>query len=196
MEPLHQGLNRVDMYDESKFEEIEICLDCGKLATDACAIEARTFNTGNSRIAKAKVYLEDIPYENCDCHLIIDFCETCNAVANDYCKKFAAVGKCTIVKRSLVKMTQSTLDDIVAAKDHGLQAPHAADNYIYLVDRNGDPVNNFKGLLGDKNVGISAPYLVCDQHTKQQWEDYLASLNNPQPSQPTDPTGPSDPTQP
>ena len=191
MEPLHQGLNRVDMYDDSRFEEIEICLDCGKLATDACAIEARTFNTGNSRIAKAKVYLEDIPYENCDCHVIIDFCETCNAVANDYCKKFAAVGKCTLVKRSLVKMTQSTVDDLFAAKGHGLQAPHTADNFIYLVDSHGKPVNNFRGIMGDKNVGINAPYLVCNQHTKEQWDAYMESLNKPtQPDTPNEPENP------
>ena len=181
MEPLHAGLNQVNMYDEDKFDEIEICLDCGKLATDACAIEARTYNTGNSRIAKVKVYYDDIPYENCDCHVVIDFCETCNAVANEYCKNFASVGLCTITKRSLVKMTQATVDELFAAKEHGLQQPHLADNYIYLVDNSGNPVNNFRGVEGNKNVGINAPYLVCDQHTKQQWDDYLASLNPSQP---------------
>jgi len=177
LEPVHAGLDKAEMYDDSRFEEITVCLDCGKLATDACDMEARVFNTGTSRTAKAKVYLADIPYESCDCHVVVDFCDSCNAVANDYCKKFAALGQCTLSKRSLAKLTQSQVEDIALASTNGLQAPHAADNFIYLVDGNGNPVNNFKGILGDKNVDISAPYLVCTQHNKAMWDAYLASIN-------------------
>ena len=175
LEPLHAGLKRTPLYDASQFEEISICLDCGNLATEACSIEAREFNTGTDRTSKVSVYVEDIPVENCTCHVIIDFCETCNCVANEYCKKFAAVGQCNIVKRSLVKMTQSEVNDIAAAAGKGLKSAHIKNNYIYLVDKNGNALNSFKGIYGDQNVGISAPYLLCNAHTKAQWDAYLAS---------------------
>lgn len=175
LEPIHSGLARVPMYDPSPMEEITVCLDCGNLATDACTIEARTHNSGNKRTENVMVYVEDIPLEYCSCHVVMDFCESCNAVASEYCKKFAAVGKCNIVKRSLVKMTQGDVSDIAAADGHGLNSAHTKDNYIYLVDRYGNPVNNYKGIHGDKNVGISAPYLICNIHTKEAWDAYLVS---------------------
>jgi len=192
LEPVHSGLKRVPLYDDSQFEEITICLDCGNLATDACSIEARTGNTGTKRTAKASVYVEDIPLDNCTCHVIIDFCETCNCVANEYCKKFAAVGQCNIVKRSLVKMTQKEVDDIAAAKGNGLKSAHIADNYIYLVDKNGNPQNTFKGLFGDMNVGVSAPYLLCNVHTKAQWDAYLISQGITPTTQQTEDTDPQE----
>ena len=175
LEPLHKGLERKPLYDASQFEEITICLDCGNLATDACTMEARTANNGNKRTEKVNVYVEDIPVENCSCHVIIDFCETCNCVANEYCKNFAAVGQCNVVKRSLVKMTQTQVNDIAAAQGNGLSSTHTKDNFIYLVDKNGNALSSFKGIHGDQNVGIDAPYLVCTIHTKAQWDAYVAS---------------------
>ncbi len=175
LEPVHSGLPRKALFDDSQFEEITVCLDCGNLATDACSIEARRYNTGTVRTENVKVYVEDIPLENCSCHVIIDFCESCNAVANEYCKKLAAVGQCTLTKRSLVKLTQNQVSDIAAAQRNGLSSAHTKDNFIYLVDKNGNPLNSFKGINGNQNAGVDAPYLVCSIHTKAHWDAYLAS---------------------
>ena len=90
----------------------------------------------------------------------------------------------------MVKMTQSAVSDIAAADGEGLKSAHTKDNYIYLVDKNGNPVNNFKGIHGDKNVGISAPYLVCTVHTKQHWDAYLASQGITPATQQTEETDP------
>ncbi len=175
LEPLHSGLSRVALYDASKFEEITVCMDCGNLATSACSLDARYYNSGTSRVSAVSVYVSDIPVESCTCHVTVDFCESCNAVANEYCKKLAAVGQCKVVKRSLVKLTQSEVNAIAAAVGKGLSSVYTADNFVYLVNSSGDPLNSYKGIHGNKNVGINAPYLVCTVHTKAQWDAYAAS---------------------
>lgn len=174
MVSINKGLESKPLYDDEDMIDVTVCLDCGKLATDACTMEARTHNTGYSRVATAKVFEEDAPLDECDCHVVVDFCESCNAVANEYCKKLAAVGRATITKRSLVKLTKNEVSNIAEAAKNGLWAGHIADNYIYLVDSNENPINDFKGLNGDKNEGVKAPYLVCDQHTKADWQEFLS----------------------
>ncbi len=169
MAPIHEGLETIPLYSTLGMVEVEVCLDCGNLATDACKMDVRD----TSRIAKALVYQEDMPTEDCDCHVVVDFCDSCNAVANEFCKKLESVGQCTLSKRSLVKVTQNELRDIAAVYTHGLEEDYLQDNYIYLVDINGYPVNNFKGILGDKNYGVAVPYLVCTIHNQSSWQEYL-----------------------
>jgi hypothetical protein len=132
------------------------------------------------------VYPEDMPLEDCDCHVKVKWCDECNAVANDYCKKLASAGLIKLSERALVKLTQKEVDDIAAATEKGLWAQFNADNYIYLVDDSGRAVA-FKGLKGDKNVDVNAPYLVCDKHTKDDWQE------SQKPTEPEDPTEPSEP---
>ena len=175
LEPVHEGLPRIPLYREDDMRTVDICVDCGNLATTACNMDARIFNTGLKRTEAICLYVEDIPVESCKCHVMVDFCETCNAVANEYCKQFDAVGICTVSKRSLYKLTADGVDDLAAAIEHGLREVHTRDNFIYLVDKYGNAVNNYHGLLGDKNKGINAPYLVCDLHTKEQWEAYITT---------------------
>lgn len=174
MAPLHTGLTSHKMYSERDMKAVRICLDCGKLATDACSLDARLFN-GNAettRVDTALVYPEDAPLEDCDCHVIVDFCESCNAVANAYCKKLAAVGKATIVKRSLTRITEGKLEDIINASKNNLYPMHCAENYIYLVDRNGSPASYY-GFDGQKNEGLELPYLVASGHTREDWEAFV-----------------------
>ena len=47
------------------------------------------------------------------------------------------------------------------------------DNCVFLVDRNGDPVEDYKGIQGDLNKKVDAAYLVCTEHTKKDWDKYL-----------------------
>ncbi len=175
MEPLHEDLEAVKLLDESKFEYIDVCEDCGKLATDACNLDPRYHDSDVSRVSRICVYPEDIPVESCDCHVVIDFCTECNAVASEYCKMFAAIGRTSLVKRSLVKMTQAEVDAIAAADDNGLYSKYCADNFIYLVDNAGNPLYAYKGIHGDKNAAVYAPYLVCTVHTKESWNAYMGN---------------------
>ena len=132
------------------------------------------------------MYPEDMPLEDCDCHVKVKWCNECNAVANEYCKKLASIGKCTLSERALVKLTQEEVDDIAAASGKGLWAQFQADNYVYLVDSNGRSAS-YKGIKGDKNVGVNAPYLVCDKHTKEDWlavQPQKPEPSDPEPSEP------------
>ena len=171
MQPIHQGLKNEPLYSTTDMQYVNVCMDCGKLATDACKKDVRSV----SRVASALVHKDDVPKESCDCHVIVDFCDSCGCAANEYCKKLAEVGQAKLTKRALVKLTQAKVNDIAAASRAGLLATYAVDNFVYLVNTNGDPVNNYKGIHGDKNVGVKAPYLVCTKHTKAQWDEYLAS---------------------
>ncbi len=166
MEPLHKGQTTQPVYSEEGMVQVAVCLDCGKLATDACKLDARTYDTGLSRIGYALVYPEDVPTEDCDCHIVVDFCPECNAVANDACKALAAEGRLTLVKRSLVRMTAQEVEDLAKAGKSGLWSQFLADNYIYMVDSAGNPAS-FKGIYGGKNAGINSPYLVCTVHTAE-----------------------------
>ena len=168
MQPLHRGLSNRALYNSGAMVNISVCLDSGKRATDACGADVR----GLDRVAVAPVYSGDAPGEVCDKHVMVDYCVTGEGVANEYCKHFAEVDeKVKIEKKSLVKMTQEELEEILRAERHGLVEPFLMDQYIYLIDQNGKD-KNFKGFHNDANYGENAPYIVCKAHTKQAWEKY------------------------
>ena len=155
MEPLHVNETSEKMYDAGKFVSVQICSDCGALATDACLQDVRTHESGISRVEEILVYPEDIPATTCECHILVDFCLDCHTAAHDGCKN--------VVKRALVKMTQSRVAELIKATGVGLETQHSGENYIYLVDNMDNPVPFF-GFNGDKNLGLSYPYLICDIH--------------------------------
>ena len=155
MEPLHRGLESEVLYNKENFVSVQVCADCGKLATAACHQDVRTHQYGLSRVEKALVYPEDVPTESCDCHIMVDFCTACKAVANTGCTH--------VVQRSLVKMTQAKVDAIIDASEVGLWKSCRDENYIYLVDKQGNPVP-FHGFNNDKNIGLDMPYVTCHIH--------------------------------
>lgn len=172
MQPVHEGLTRVPLYDSSEFVTVNVCLDSGKVATDACYKDARCDVL--SRVATSTVMKEDMPTELCDKHVLVDFCSSCNCVATQYCRNFAAVGQTTIVKKAMVKLTQEEVDEIVLACKYGLDATFMRDDYVYLVDENGEPAA-FYGMDGTKNFGIEEPYVICTTHTLEAWREYTQS---------------------
>jgi len=180
MTPLHEGLSNVQMYDDSQWVKIGICLDSGKLATDGCAQDR------GGRVSYAFVDPLDIPTEKCDQHIQVEYCTACQAPASEYCKLFAQEGLTTISTTWLVKMTQKQVDDVVLACKHGLPKSYMTGTYVYLVDEQGNPAN-FYGMNGDQNIGIESPYLLCTTHTQATWLEYLASKNPT-----TEPTEPED----
>lgn len=189
--PLHKGLANVKMYDDSQWVQIGVCLDSGKLVTEGCLLDR------GGRVTYALVDPDDVPKQTCNLHVAVDYCTVCEAPANEYCKLFAGVGETTITTTWLVKMTQEELEEIILACKHGLDKSYMTGTYVYLVDKNGYPVN-FYGMLGDQNLDVAYPYLVGTLHNQQLWEEYNARLPEPDPT-PTDPqqpTLPEDPEQP
>ncbi len=190
---VHQGLKKVELIDYSKFTGVTMCLDSGKVATEACTADVRTIDN-IKRTDYANIYPEDRPRQTCDKHVLVDYCVSGGGVATDYCKLFADEKEDTgvevkIEKKSLVKMTQKEVDELIKAKSSGLLPEYLRDDYIYLINENGtDGV--FKGLEGKINEKVTAPYLVCPVHTEEAWEEYQKSVEATQPeTQPAETDG-------
>lgn len=170
LQPLHKDLKNVKLYDSSKMSSVSVCLDTGKLATDACKSDIR-----GSRVETALVYPEDRPTASCTKHVQVEYCSVGEGVANEYCKKFAGVDpKVRITTTSLLQMTKTELNTILAARGSGLLGMYTQDNYVYLISGDGKD-ENFKGFDNDINAGINAPYKVCTVHTQQSWETHQSS---------------------
>ena len=188
MEPLHEGLETIPLYDQDKMVRINVCLESGKLAGDGCENDIREFD----RTEWVYVYKEDVPEEYCDAHITLPYCPEGAAVANDYCKKFAEIGTLLLEERGLVKMTRSLIDELKRAEEFGLSSKYLDDCYIYQVNKKGEPVE-FQGIFGDLNTG-GEPCKTCTVHTQQSWEQYKAENpwidNIPAPEQPTEPEAP------
>lgn len=200
MQPIHQGLPNAPLYNASNFKSIKVCLDSGMLATDACMLDPRIReeNEDFTRVETVKVYKDDenVPTETCTKHVLVDYCVSGNGVASEYCKLFAEENLTVVEKRALVKMTLEEIEEIRKAEKFGLHNEFKEDGYIYFIQDNGaDAI--FKGLHGDKNEHVDAPYVVCPVHTKEVWENYIAN-KEPEPpvTEPTEPTAPTAPTEP
>lgn len=166
MEPLHKGLAKQALYDGSNFRSYSVCLDSGKLATEACSKDTRVYEFSLSRTSSAYAYPEDAPSGVCDKHVLVDYCKEGNGVCTEYCKLFAEAGKTEVVSRSLVKLTGSEVDEIKAAGNVGLNDAFTDGSYVYYLD------GDWHGFSGNANKGVSYPYLVCSEHTKESWEAY------------------------
>lgn len=166
MTPLHNGKEAIKLYNDSGFTQVGICLDSGKLATEACAHDVR-----GSRVEYGTCLAEDAPTETCNKHVIVGVCT--GGYATEYCQRFAVAGQVTLGQTSLVQMTKVQVEALEAARKHGLASKYLQDNYIYLVDGEGNP-QAFHGLQGNINEGINCPYVACTVHTKEAWQQFLA----------------------
>ena len=172
MSKIHSGLPKVNLVDTRNMVSVTVCLDSGKLATSACTNDVR-IGGDFGRTDSAMVYKEDAPKATCDRHVSVDFCTEGGGVATEFCKKFAAAGKATIVPKSLVKLTQKEVDAIAKAGGYGLDSEYLRDDYIYLITNDGKD-GSFKGLKGDKNMNVTAPYVLCGTHTEIEWKAFEA----------------------
>ncbi len=185
MTPIHRGLQKVSLYSTSGMRAYSVCLDSGKSAGDACSKDLRYYLYGSeyNRVASAYAYKEDSPSGSCDKHVLVDYCVTGGGVATEYCLKFAAVQNVKIESRALVKMTSEDVQEIKQAAKSGLWAGFSDDRYVYYED------GDWHGFSGNANKGISAPYVVCTEHTKQSWEAYQkAEQEKQEAEQETQPT--------
>ena len=156
MEPLHKGYTDKPLCNMDNFTAVSICMDCGKRSTAACNLDARTQLYRISRVETVSVYPEDVPTEVCDCHIVVDFCTATKTVAHSGCT--------STFKAALVKKTKSEIKALADASKVGLWSSHSSDCYIWQVDKDGNDLP-FYGGKGDKNVGLTAPYIQCHVHT-------------------------------
>ncbi len=203
MQPIHEGLSKGSIYDGSNFRSVSVCLDSGLIATKACGEDVREI----TRVSQAYCYSEDYPSGYCDKHVLVDYCVTGNGVATQYCEKFQALNDpdyvVKIEQKSLVKMTQTEVDELKRADNVGLLDVYTQDNYVYLVDKNGNAID-WHGFSGNANKDEHAPYIVCPVHTKEAWEKYeeekrkeeeeAAKKEEEEANKGEDPTASTDPT--
>ena len=100
--------------------------------------------------------------------MTVDYCVTGGGVATPFCSLFPDA---QIETRSLVKLTQSEVDEIKAAMNSGLKSEYYQDGYVYLVDNDGNPIA-WHGFRGDANPGADTPYVVCPVHNQQSYMDF------------------------
>ncbi len=202
MDPIHKGLEQIDIVDRSKLYGITVCLDCGKLATEACDKDIRT-GGGFKRTSSVSVYREDIPKDRCDCHIMVDYCETGKGVATEWCNLFAAEEELKFKEVSLVRMTEDEFKELKKAYNQGVVEAYLRDDYIYLVNKRGEDAA-FEGFKNTLNKEEDHPYKVCPVHTKEAWETYLKEKEEAEkpvdppvdPENPVDPETPVDPENP
>ncbi len=159
MQPIHSGLSKDPLYNAGVFRSVAVCLDSGKLATNACKLDARGVDT---RVAYAYVYNDDVPTETCDKHIQVEYCEDGHGVANEYCTRFQ-----TVSARSLVKLTQGEVSEIRSAANVGLSDTYLSSSYVYYLD------GSWHGFNGNANHGVDAPYTICTKHNEASWKDSL-----------------------
>ncbi len=162
MQPIHEGLPKEGLYDGGAFRSVAVCLDSGKLATNACQLDARGLET---RVAYVNVYNEDVPTETCDKHITVEYCVTGGGVPTEFCTMFPGT---IIESRSLVKMTQGEVEEIRSAASVGLQDVHLFNGYVYYTD------GGWHGFDGTGNIGSDLPYLLCPAHNGTTWDKLQA----------------------
>lgn len=182
MQPLHDGKERIVLHDTSGMYSSSMCMDSGKFATDACFMDVR-----GSRTESGYYYPGDLNAGSCDKHVMVDYCSG-GGVATEFCRMFAEDDLATISRVSLVKMTQSELEELKMAGNVGLNSRYLQDNYVYLINADGTDAS-FKGFYGNINQNIDAPYMVCPVHNQQTWDEYQESLKPTEPETvpPTEP---------
>ena len=202
MDPLHEGLDDMLLYDYYGLSRFDICLDTGMLYTKACENDIRTELFDLDRVDYFRAYWEDAPREYCDKHVLVNYCVTGGGVCTEYCKQFAQLGEeVKIEERGLLKMTQKEIDELLKAKPYNLEKEYLVDDYIYLVNKNGTP-GDFTGLKDninkDKNgKSLGVPYKVCPLHTKETLEKLQEEIKpSEDPSAPTEPGVPGATTPP
>lgn len=157
MQPIHQGLPSQGLYNGNAMRTVNICLDSGLLATDACYADARQ----TERVVSVNVYPEDVPHGTCSKHVVMDYCVTGGGVATEGCYSDPDAD---IQSKSLVLLNQEEIDEIRRARSVGLYDFHYFDGYVYFVDRSGNP-GSWHGFDGYANSEYDAPYIICPYHS-------------------------------
>ncbi len=169
MQPIHEGKNNQALYNGNVFRAVSVCLDSGKLATEACTHDPRGIN----RVVTVNVYPGDEPEGTCDKHVIMEYCYLGRGVATEYCSQFpnAQVGI-----SALVRLDAGEVAEIVGARNVGLADVYTINDYVYFMG--GGSWQGFNGAAGNVH---NTPYIVCPIHNQQTWDalQFTAGTNVP-----------------
>ena len=176
MQPIHEGKPQKALFTGAQFQAVTVCLDSGKLATGACAADAR-----GSRAVTVNCYPEDAPTEYCDKHTEVTYCVDGGGIATEFCHLFSDAA---VESRSLVKLTPGEVAEIRAAIGGGLKEEYYYDGYVYAVDGVGDPIA-WHGFRNDY-PGNDAPYLTCRLHTHDAWLEQEPGMEEEEETNPDD----------
>ena len=170
--PVHEGLEKVKLYDSSNFRSYSMCLDSGLRATGSC-----------SHTTSAYAYSGDVNVDYCDKHKSVEYCVTGKGVATEYCKLMGA----SVSSTSLVKMSADDVSAVRKALSCGLSGGYPEDSRVYYTG------GSWHGYSGNLQSGVSQPYIVCTTHTAAAYEQYQQA-QTPDPEEPTEPgTGEAEP---
>ena len=161
MQPIHQGLANEALYNGNVFRSVDICLDSGLLATDACRRDAR----GVNRINTVNVYPEDVPTAYCGKHVDMHYCTTGGGVATEYCSMFPDA---VVETRSLVYLDQGEVRSLLDARSFGLVDTHLYDGYVYYVNEAGEGIP-WHGFLNAHSEN-TLPYTQCTVHSQESFD--------------------------
>ena len=149
MQPLHEGLERKALYDDSKMVWTSVCLDSGKLATDACKKDGRELD----RVTSVRVYPEDRPSGSCDKHVTVELCSG-GGLATKWCEKFAEVDDTIkIEESSYVRLTEKEYNAAARALKRGLDKEYLNEDFVV--------VSNDEEEIKE-----------CEEHTEKSWKKY------------------------
>jgi len=86
LNPLHEGLDDIPLYNAGNMVWSSVCLDTGKIATSACSADVRS----SDRVSGGYVYPEDRVGSYCNRHEFVEYCSG-GGIATEWCRRFAAV---------------------------------------------------------------------------------------------------------
>ena len=159
MQPIHSGLQNRALFNGNAFRSVAICLDSGKLATDACRADAR----GIDRVVYVNVYPGDEPTEACDKHVMMKRCSDSGYVATEYCSMFPGN---SVFNAGFVRLTAEEIQEIRDAAKVGLNDAYLNAGGIYYLGA--DAWHGFYNEYGSNDK----PYLECPIHSAGSWKDY------------------------
>ncbi|MBQ0038538.1 MAG: transglycosylase domain-containing protein [Clostridiales bacterium] len=82
MSKVHEKLDDPGFHDCDGLTTVSVCMDSGRLATDACSHDVR-----GSRVRTVTVAADTAPDSSCNCHESIKYCTEGKHVATEYCPK-------------------------------------------------------------------------------------------------------------
>ena len=150
MQPLHEGLERASLYSTNGMIGVSVCLDSGKLATEACSKDGRE----TKRVASAMCYPEDAPSGSCTKHMEVEVCSG-GGLATEWCELFAEEDETIKIKESAYVL-YSKAEYNAAAMAMG--KAFLDKDYI---------------LVGDDIDDEDMEDMECPEHTEEAWEKYL-----------------------
>ena len=152
--PVHEGLDRVKLYDNTNFRSYSMCLDSGMRASDGCV-----------NVTSAYAYSGDVTVGYCDKHTYVDYCSVGGAGATEYCRLMGA----SVSKHALVKLDADEVEAIRKALGAGLTEGYPGEGRVYYTG------GSWHGYSGNTQPGNQEHYLSCSVHTAAAYQDYLNS---------------------